>query len=72
MQNIRQALMATERPRIHPAVTLVSVWLLLELWNTNEPGRQAYLQSHGQQLALDVSTPPLLNPQETVLSICLT
>lgn len=47
--------------------------LLEELWNTNEPVRQQYLQSHGQQLLLlDVSTPPLLNPEETALSICLT
>lgn len=43
-----------------------------ELWNTNEPVRLQYLQSHGQQLVLDVSTPPLLHPEETVLSICLT
>lgn len=46
--------------------------LLEELWNPNEPVRQQYLQSHGQQLVLDVATPPLLKPEETALSICLT
>lgn len=46
--------------------------VMKKLWNTDEPVRQQYLQSHGQQLVLDVSTPPLLNPEETALSICPT
>lgn len=38
------------------------------IWSTNEPVRQQYLHSHGEQLVHDVFlTPPLLKPEEAAL-----